>query len=135
MSASKFSESEQIYIQCLIGIFRGVGGSQKKNPFHGRGIDIFWNFKIIYIFKGNMFLIKVSSIVPLKGKLTVPRSSILETRFSILDSQKLRGSRLESSFKTFKAFREFVETIREFIESSFQTFEWEKHRYCFVFQN
>ena len=66
--------------------------------------------------------------VPLKGKLTVPRSSILETRFSILDSRKLRGSRLESSFETFEAFREFIETIREFIESSFETFEWEKQR-------
>ena len=41
--------------------------------------------------------------VPLKGKLTVPRSSILETRFSILESRKLRGSRLESSFETFEA--------------------------------
>ena len=66
--------------------------------------------------------------VPLKGKLTVPRSSILETRFSILDSRKLQGSRLESSFETFEAFREFIETIREFIESSFETFEWEKQR-------
>ena len=59
--------------------------------------------------------------VPLKCKLTGSRSSILETRFSILDSRKLRGLRLESSFETFKA-------IREFIESSFETFKWEKQR-------
>ena len=50
------------------------------------------------------------------------------TQFSILDSQKLRVSRLESSFETFKAFRDFIETIWEFIESSFETFEWEKQK-------
>ena len=66
--------------------------------------------------------------VPLKCKLTGSQSSILETRFSILDSRKLRGSRLESSFETFEAVREFIETVRELIESSFETFEWEKQR-------
>ena len=65
---------------------------------------------------------------PLKGKLTVPQSSILKTWFSILDSWKLRWSRLERSFKTFKAFSEFIETVREIIESSFETFTWEKQR-------
>ena len=59
--------------------------------------------------------------VPCKCKLTVPRSSIRETRFSILDSRKLRGSRLESSFETFESFREFFETI-------FETLEWRKQR-------
>ena len=34
--------------------------------------------------------------------LNVSQSSILETRFSILDSRKLQGSRFESSFKTFE---------------------------------
>ena len=66
--------------------------------------------------------------VQLNGKLTVPQSSILKTRFSILDSRKLRGSRLESSLETFEAFQEFIKTVREFMESSFETFEWEKQR-------
>ena len=71
--------------------------------------------------------------VPLKGKLTDPRNLILETRFSILDSRKLWGSRLESSFETFEAVREFIETVREFIESSFETFEWKKQRtFCAI---
>ena len=78
----------------------------------------------------NNFLcwIKLLCTVPLKCKLTVSRSSILETRFSILDSRKLWGSRLKPSFETFEAVREFVETVREFIESSFETFAWEKQR-------
>ena len=63
--------------------------------------------------------------VPFKCKLTVFQGLILETRFLILDSRKLRGSRLKSSFETFEAVPEFIETIREFIESSF---EWEKQR-------
>ena len=67
-------------------------------------------------------------IVPLKGKLTVPWSSILETGFLILNSQKLWGSRLESSFETFEAFRKFIETVWEFIEKSFKTLELEKQR-------
>ena len=28
----------------------------------------------------------------------------------------------------FEAIREFIKTVREFIESSFETFEWEKQR-------
>ena len=62
-----------------------------------------------------------TTTVPCKCKLTVPRSSIRETRFSILDSRKLRGSRLESSFETFESFREIFETI-------FETLEWRKQR-------
>ena len=52
-------------------------------------------------------------------------SSKLNTRNLIPDSRKLQGSRLESSFETFEAFREFIETIQESFESSFETCEWE----------
>ena len=54
--------------------------------------------------------------VPCRGKLTVPRSLIRKSRFSILDSRKLRTSWLESSFETSKGFREFFETIFETLE-------------------
>ena len=60
--------------------------------------------------------------------MKVDSLSNLDTRNSILASRKLRGSRLESSFETFEAVQEFIETVREFIESSFETFEWEKQR-------
>jgi len=30
-------------VLCLIGISRGVGGL-RNNPFHGGGMDIFWNY-------------------------------------------------------------------------------------------
>ena len=56
--------------------------------------------------------------VPLKGKLTVPRSSILDPRFS-------KTLRIEARVE-FRDVREFIETVREFIESGFETFEYEK---------
>ena len=46
--------------------------------------------------------------VPLKCKLTGSRSSILETRFSILDSRKLWGSRLKSSFEMLRPFEDLL---------------------------
>ena len=33
-----------------------------------------------------------------------------------------------TSFETFEAIREFIKTVREFIESSFETFKSEKQR-------
>ena len=41
------------------------------------------------VWKKSKFYKNLNYTVPLRGKLTVPRSSLLETVFSILDSQKL----------------------------------------------
>ena len=56
----------------------------------GRGLKDTTN-NILLAFKFELTQ-EYSATVPLKCKLTVSQSSILETRFSILDSQKLRGS-------------------------------------------
>ena len=93
----------------------------------GKNLGTFLDAKILYCgkiserFHSRTRYSASTCTVPLKCKLTGSRSSILETRFSILDTRKLRGLRLESSFETFKA-------IREFIKSSFETFKWEKQR-------
>ena len=53
--------------------------------------------------------------------MQVDSLSKLDTRNSILDPRFSKTSRLELSFQTFEA-------VREFIELSFETFEWEKQR-------
>ena len=53
--------------------------------------------------------------------------------FSILETQKLQGSRLQLSFEMFEAVWEFIETVWEFIESGFKTLDWKKQRtFCVI---
>ena len=51
----------------------------------------------------------------------------LDTRNSILDPRFSKTSRIEARVK-FRDIRKFIKTVQEFIESSFETFEWEKQR-------
>ena len=67
---------------------------QNKKPSVG-GV---WIFSVTAIENfGRLVGITKYATVPCKCKLTVPRNSNFETRSSILETRKLRGSRLESS--------------------------------------
>jgi len=43
-----FLENQNIErkVSSLIGISRGLGGGLAKNPFHGRGMGIFWTYTL-----------------------------------------------------------------------------------------
>ena len=90
-------------------------------------LNEFWIFNLKFGTKDFVMM----HILPFKGKLTVPLK--LSTQNLILGPWFSKTLRIEAQFKfqDVRGCRELTESVREFIESSFETFKW-KRTFCMI---